>query len=78
MRSTLFKDFGIPDAECDIEASFHPQFKVPHLFFRSPGNPLVALDLTGASQLRQKLAHNGDTEKADEIDRLIQKGRQLG
>jgi hypothetical protein len=36
MRSTLFKDFGIPDAECDIEASFHPQFKVPYLFFRSP------------------------------------------
>jgi hypothetical protein len=78
MRSTLFKDFGIPDAECDIEASFHPEFKVPYLFFRSPGNPLVGLDLTGASQLRQRLTHNGDTEKADEIDRLIQRARQLG
>jgi hypothetical protein len=78
MRSTLFKDLGLPDAECDIEASFHPQFKVPYLLFRSPGNPLVGLDLTGASQLRQMLAHNGDTEKAEEIDRLIQKARQLG
>jgi len=78
MRSPLFKDFGIPDAECDIEASFHPQFRVPCLFFRSTGNPLVGLDLTGASQLRQQLAHNGDTEQAGEIDRLIQKARQLG
>ncbi|WP_315806373.1 MULTISPECIES: hypothetical protein [unclassified Bradyrhizobium] len=78
MRSTLFKDFGIPDAECDIESSFHPQFRVPYLFFRSTGNPLVGLDLTGASQLRQRLAQNGDTEQADEIDRLIQKARQLG
>jgi hypothetical protein len=78
MLSTLFKDFGIADAACDIEASFHPLFKVPYLFFRSPGNPLVGLDLTGASQLRQMLAHNGDTEKADELDRLIRKASQLG
>lgn len=77
MRSPFFKEFGIPDADCDIEADFHPQFRVPYLFFRSPGNPLVGLDLTGASQLRQMLAHNGDAEKADEIDRLIQKARQL-
>lgn len=78
MRSTFFEEFGIPDADCDIEANFHPQFKVPYLFFRSPGNPLVGLDLTGASQLRQMLARSGDTERADEIDQLIQKARQLG
>jgi hypothetical protein len=77
MRSLLFTEFGIPDAECDIEPDFHPQFRVPYLFFRSPGNPLVGLDLTGASQLRQKLAHSGDTAKADEIGRLIQKAREL-
>jgi len=77
MRSSLFKDFGIPDAERDIEPDFHPQFKVPYLFFRSPGNPLVGLDLTGASQLRDRLAHNGDTANAGAIDRLIQKARQL-
>jgi hypothetical protein len=77
MRSPFFKDFGIPDAECDIEPDFHPQFKVPYLYFRSPGNPLVGLDLTGASQLRQMLAHAGETAKADEVDRLIQKARQL-
>ena len=77
MRSSFFKEFGIPDAECDIEPDFHPQFKVPYLYFRSTGNPLVGLDLTGASQLRQMLAHAGDTAEADEIDRLIQKARQL-
>src|SRR5262249_1043626 len=31
----------------------HPSFRIPYLFFRSPGNPLVGLDLTGASQLQQ-------------------------
>jgi hypothetical protein len=62
MSSPFFKNFGIPDAECDIEPDFHPQFKVPYLYFRSPGNPLVGLDLTGASQLRHMLAHAGETE----------------
>jgi hypothetical protein len=40
MRSLLFTEFGIPDAECDIEPDFHPQFRVPYLFFRQPGNRL--------------------------------------
>ena len=58
MKSEFFKDFGIPDADCEIEASFHPQFRIPYLFFRSTGNPLVGLDMTGASQLQQRLARS--------------------
>jgi hypothetical protein len=44
---------------------------LPRLFFRSTGNPLVGLDLTGASQLRQMLAHAGQAQEAQEIDAHI-------
>jgi hypothetical protein len=77
MQSQFFRDFGIPDAECEIEPGFHPSFRIPYLFFRSPGNPLVGLDLTGASRLRQMLAHAGEVEKAKEIDRHITEAGQL-
>ena len=78
MQSAFFKDFGIPVTECEIEPGFHPQFRVPYLYFRSAGNPLVGLDLGGASQLRQLLAHAGEVEKAKEIDQHIAKARRLG
>ena len=77
MKSEFFKDFGIPVTECEIDVGMHPQFRLPHLYFRSPGNPLVGLDLTGASQLRQLLAHAGETEQAKEIDQHIEKARRL-
>ncbi len=77
MKSEFFKDFGIPVAECEIEPGFHPQFRMPYLYFRSPGNPLIGLDLTGASQLRQLLAHAGEVEKAEEIDVHIAKARRM-
>jgi hypothetical protein len=78
MKSEFFKDFGIPATECEIEAGLHPQFRIPYLYFRSQGNPLVSLDLTGASQLRQLLAHAGEADKANEIDQHIAKARRLG
>jgi hypothetical protein len=78
MKSELFKDFGIPVTECEIEAGLHPQFRIPYLYFRSPGNPLVGLDLTGASQLWQLLVHAGEVEKAKEIEQHIARARQMG
>jgi hypothetical protein len=77
MKSDFFKNFGIPVTECEIEPGLHPQSRVPYLYFRSTGNPLVGLDLTGASQLRQMLAHAGEVEKAKEIDQHIEKARRL-
>ena len=77
MQSQFFKDFGIPVTECEIEPAFHPNFRIPYLFFRSPGNPLVGLDLTGASQLQQLLAHAGEAENAKEIERHIATARQM-
>jgi hypothetical protein len=77
MRSKFFKDFGIPDVECDIEPRLDDH-RVPRLFFRSTGNPLVGLDLTGASQLRQLLAHAGQTAQAAEINAHIETARRLG
>src|ERR1700747_3564457 len=74
MKSQLFKDIGIPLAECEIEPALDPR-GVPRLWFRSVGNPLVGLDLTGASQLRQMFAHAGDADNANEIDRHIAKAR---
>jgi hypothetical protein len=77
MKSAFFKDFGIPVTDCEIEPGFHPQFRIPYLYFRSSGNPLVGLDLTGASHLRQMLAHAGEIEKANEIDGHIAKARRI-
>lgn len=78
MKSGFFKDFGIPVADCEVEVGMHPQFRFPLVYFRSQGNPLVGLDLTGASQLRQMLTHAGEIENAREIDRHIKTCQQFG
>jgi hypothetical protein len=77
MKSEFFKDFGIPVTECEIEPGMHPQFRIPYLYFRSEGNPLVGLDVTGASKLRQIFAHAGQIDEANEIDRHITNARRL-
>ncbi len=77
MKSEYFNPFGIPVADCEVEPGFHPNFRIPYLFFRSPGNPLVGLDLTGASQLQQLLAHAGEAESAKEIEQHIAKARRM-
>jgi hypothetical protein len=77
MHSKLFKDFGIPDVACDVEVKRDNQ-GLPRLWFRSIGNPLVGLDLTGASQLRQRLEHSGDQANADEISQHIEQAKLLG
>ena len=76
MYSKHFAKFGIPDTECEIEVR-PDNFKLPRLFFRSPGNPLCGLDLGGASQLKQLLDHDGDSAKAQLIGRLIEQARKL-
>jgi hypothetical protein len=76
MYSKHFTKFGIPDTECEIEVR-PDNFKLPRLFFRSPGNPLCGLDLGGASQLKQLLDHDGDSAKAQLIGRLIEQARKL-
>jgi hypothetical protein len=48
------------------------------LWFRSAGNPLIGLDLTGASQLHQRLALMGDAHTAAEVSRLIDQAKALG
>jgi hypothetical protein len=70
MRSAFFKDFGIPDVDCSIEVK-PDNLGVPRLWFNSAGNPPVGPDLTGASQLRQQLAHANDVTAAAEIDQHI-------
>jgi hypothetical protein len=54
MKSEFFSMFGIPPTECEIEAR-KDELGVPRLWFRSTGNPLVSLDLTGATQLHHLL-----------------------
>lgn len=75
MKNEFFKQFRIPDAECEIETMLDSH-GVPQLFFRSPGN-LVSLDLTGASQLRQFLAHAGQIDEANEINKHIEIAKRL-
>jgi hypothetical protein len=48
MYSKLFADHGIQVTEQEVEVRRDSQ-GLPRLWFRSAGNPLVGLDLTGAS-----------------------------
>jgi len=77
MYSKLFADHGIQVTEQEVEVRRDGQ-GLPRLWFRSTGNPLVGLDLTGASQLRQRLEAAGDTQTAAEISRLIDEAKALG
>ncbi len=66
MKSEFFSMFGIPPTECEIEAR-KDELGVPRLWFRSTGNPLVGLDLTGA----------GEANQANEIGQHIAKAQHL-
>jgi hypothetical protein len=70
MRSEIFKDHGFPDADYDFDVG-RDGFNLPVVNFRAPGHPLQMIDLTGASQIKQKLAVAGDGEGASLFDRLI-------
>jgi hypothetical protein len=77
MQSKFFSELGIPATDCAIEVR-RDNNGLPRVWFRSSGNPLVGLDLTGASQLRQKLEHDGDQAAAAEIGRHIEQVQRLG
>ena len=77
MYTPLFADHGIPVVEQAVEVRRDPQ-GLPRLWFRSAGNPLIGLDLTGASQLHQRLALMGDAHTAAEVSRLIDQAKALG
>lgn len=76
MKSKFFTRFGIPDAECQITCERDPT-GVPRLMFRSKGNPLVALGLAGASELRRMLVMAGNINEAYEIDKHMETARRL-
>jgi hypothetical protein len=76
MKDDLLKRFGIPPAAAgDIEVR-KDETGVPRLWFRSKGNPLVGLDLTGASQLKQQLEALGDRDYARTIAGHIEAARR--
>jgi hypothetical protein len=76
MKSAFFKDFGIPDGDCEIDVQLD-NVGIPRLYFRSVGHAPVGLDLTGASQLRNMLAEAGNDTDAQEIERHIQEALRL-
>ncbi|MGA9035903.1 MAG: hypothetical protein WB505_09875 [Pseudolabrys sp.] len=76
MKSEFFSMFGIPPIECEIEAR-KDELGVPRLWFRSAGNPLVGLDLTGATQLQHLLTDAGEANQANEIGQHIAKAQHL-
>ncbi len=75
MRSQFFKDFGIPDADCEIDPR-RDDVKMPRLFFSSIGNPVVALDMVGATRLRDMMAVGGEEDNANEIGEQILQARR--
>jgi hypothetical protein len=76
MKSEFFSMFGIPPAECEIEVR-NDDLGVPRLWFRSAGNPLVGLDLTGATQLQHLLTDAGAVLQANEIGQHIAEAQRL-
>ena len=76
MKSAFFKDFGIPDVDCEINVHLD-NLGVPRLYFTSVGHAPVGLDLAGASQLRNMLAETGNNTDAQEIERHIQEALRL-
>jgi hypothetical protein len=75
MRSEIFKDHGFPDADYDLDAG-RDNHGLPVVNFRAPGHGLQMIDLTGASQIKQKLAAAGDAEGASLFDQLIMDARR--
>jgi hypothetical protein len=75
MRSQIFVDHGFPDADYDFDVG-RDQFNLPVVNFRAPSHPLQMIDLTGASQIQQKLAAAADAEGASLFDRLIKDARR--
>ena len=76
MRSEFLSMFGIPPADCEIEVR-KDDLGVPRLWFRSMGNPLVGLDLTGATQLQHLLTDAGEAMQANEIGGYIAEAKHL-
>lgn len=75
MRSDIFKDHGLRDADYDFEAG-RDQFNLPVVNFREPGGRLQMIDLTGANQIGRKFAAAGDAEGASLFDRLVSEARR--
>ncbi len=75
LKSKFFKDFGIPDADCDIDPR-RDDLKLPRLFFVSRGNPVVGLDMGGATKLKAMMESGGEAENAKEIGEQIAKARR--
>jgi hypothetical protein len=76
MKSEFFSMFGIPPAECEIEVG-KDDLGEPRLWFRSTGNPLVGLDLTGATQLQHLLTDAGEVKQANEIGQYLAEAQRL-
>lgn len=77
MHSKLFEDYGIQPVQQETDVLRDSQ-GLPRVFFRSSGNPLVGLDLTGASQLQQRMIASGEIANAQEMANLIVEARTLG
>lgn len=77
MKDDILRKFGIhPAAAGDIEVR-KDDLGVSRLWFRSTGNPLTGLDLTGASQLLQHLEAIGDLDYARTISGHIAAAQRL-
>jgi len=76
MQSNTFALHKMPVVNYAITAE-HDEHGISVLSFRSTGNPLYRLDMTGASQLRNNFAQAGEHQNAAEISRLIGEAQQL-
>ena len=61
MRSTIFQDHGLPDADYDFDTGRNASGQ-PVVNFRSAGNPPFMIDLAAASEMKQEFRNRGDTE----------------
>lgn len=75
MRSEIFQDHGLPDADYDFDAG-RDGAGLPVVNFRSPGRGLQMIYLDRANQIKQKLAAAGDDEWAALFDKLIKEAQR--
>lgn len=76
MKSTLFPDFGIPLADCDVSAALDEQ-GIARVWFRSQGNPVVALDVAGAQRLSRRMEAAGELPAGQELAGLVKAAQAL-
>jgi len=77
LTSRHLPKFGLNSTTYDDVRVGHDTFGVPRLFFRRDGDPLVGIDLTALSQLKQMMLADGDESSELQVAAYIAEAQAL-